>query len=391
MELFSKDPYVLALGGVIGLAIVLLSIRQFNVLAIAHSISDFPKDARSWTTFYNFFFSAVLYVSFAIGLYVIFIGIPELATLIVSSLSAEPPERLKEILKQVLDHKAAEWARPVVASVALIALFGFKKSPLSVLDRLLRGLLQTWASIPAKVTATVDQLKTAKFLLDPDREKAIRAHIRTKAPEFGGKRFDQMGNEPDFITELLQSASLDYLFERWGTPGSAFSNLYASNKDKMKELNEELTSVLKLVDSYLIARFDPNQTAEKRMEADKRSIDIKDKLQKLLGKQLILFACGILQSSRSADTRRDNLERFGYHVVDPPDYKQVFRALHDDLAMLVFFLILASRTERLRVIGGYACPDCDRADRKQDSYLSSAHAYYRGPDAFSSLFAHWTY
>src|SRR5215204_242390 len=79
---------------------------------------------------YTIFSSALLYATIAIGWYIVFIGIPDLAKLIASASVLSVPEDTKATIDQTLKHQAVEWTRPVIAFIALIALFGFERSPL---------------------------------------------------------------------------------------------------------------------------------------------------------------------------------------------------------------------------------------------------------------------
>ncbi|WP_029583841.1 hypothetical protein [Bradyrhizobium sp. URHD0069] len=338
-----EKPYIATLTGLIVLLIVILSVRKFHVLAIARNLSEYPKDARSWTTPYNFVFSAILYVSLATIVFATLDNLPDLTIAIISAFSKDVAKASEDILEGSLERLAAdstrEWVAPILAGLATIALFGFEKSPLAFADRSVREILQLWASIPTKVRTMISQLEEAEFGLPLERRVRVLSHIAEHTRHDAD--FMALVDDKDLKVLLLRAGSLDLLFQEWKNSESAFNDLYRDNEELTKLLSTEFNSIAEVFGYYLALLKSPEpDNAEAQLDRGKRSVEIKERLSALIKRQYLPFCCGILQSSRNSGDHRKFLSEFGFRIKDRVNPSAMFRYMLEDMAQMVFFLVV---------------------------------------------------
>ncbi|MBR0739651.1 hypothetical protein JQ581_22210 [Bradyrhizobium liaoningense] len=319
----------------VALVITAYCSRRFHTLT--YDGHKYPKDARSWTTPFNYILATLLYVGLALVAFAVLIKSPEILIAITSASSPKASEAISDWIKTLVEPKIRDAAMPILAAAVLAGLFAFKLSPLRFADDWVRKSLQKMASIPTKVRATINEILTASFCTTPQRLAQIDDHLsKILAHPFDRSLLNNCADDR-LATLLWKTATIDCAFEEFRNAQSSFSDLYRANQAELDSLRKRFDSLFSEAENLLL--LSPTNPGA-AVAASIKARELKEDLKVLLDEQLIPFSCAIVQSSSNRLKRAKHIKSFGFELVEGPTDPEIYRFILEDFSMLVFFLVL---------------------------------------------------
>jgi hypothetical protein len=274
---------------VVGAAFVLLDgWNRFNDPVRRDSLATYRAlqlDSRSSTTALSYYGALGLYLA---------------ALLLAFALLVMNKPWIDELLKNVGEAKPLDIGLPMLAALALIVVVPQVK-PFSTLEGLLRGRLQSWASIPVEVTRFAHHLQGYEYLPP--------AGAKTRFLEIDGLQpTGDAGGPAEPLLPHLKATTLLAALETWKS-SRIFGGFFAFNHGVHQQLQAEAAKLTRQIEFYREA-VQKAGTETKTAHAQRESLE--ESAGELLRGVCYFIAAGVLRCCPLESARTRELASLGF-------------------------------------------------------------------------------